>query len=136
MAGVWYQLNDGTWSASVTTNTWTNWTTTVELASGTNTLKAYALNLGGNFSTTNTVSLVSSNAFQLQLVFTAAQPLAANGLNFALQISPGLNGYIQFSTNLATWLTLTNFSGTNTTLYFLDQNATNSAQRFYRAVIP
>jgi hypothetical protein len=62
--------------------------------------------------------------------------LATNGLNFALQVSPGLSGHVQVSTNLTGWLTLTNFVGTNSTLYFLDAAATNSSQRFYRAVIP
>ena len=31
VAGVWYQLNGGTWNQPATTNGWTNWTTTVEL---------------------------------------------------------------------------------------------------------
>jgi hypothetical protein len=79
---------------------------------------------------------VSSNAFKLLLAFTTAQPLATNGLNFVLQISPGLNGHIQISTNLLDWTTLTNFVGTNTTLNFRDATATNFNQRFYRAVIP
>jgi uncharacterized repeat protein (TIGR03803 family) len=136
IAGVWYQLNGGTWSQPQTTNGWTNWSATVELRAATNTLKAYAVDLGGNFSTTNSVSFVSTNAFALQLVFTSAQPLAASGLNFALQLSPGLAGHVQVSTNLTSWLTLTNFAGTNSTLYFLDAAATNSSQRFYRAVIP
>jgi len=136
VAGVWYQLNNGTWSQPATTNGWTNWMTTVELQTATNTIKAFALDLGGNFSTTNSVSFVSSNAFKLQLTFTLAQPLTVDGLNFSLQISPGLNGHVQVSTNLAAWTALTNFVGTNTTLNFRDTAATNSSQRFYRAVIP
>jgi len=136
VTGVWYQLNGGGWSQPATTNVWTNWTTTVQLQAATNTIKAYAVDLGGNFSTTNSVSFVSSNAFALSLTFTLGQPLATNGLNFALQVSPGLSGHVQVSTNLTGWLTLTNFVGTNSTLYFLDAAATNSSQRFYRAVIP
>ena len=136
VAGVWYSLNGGTWNQPATTNNWTNWTTTVELQNATNTLKAYALDLGGNFSTTNPVSFVSSNAFMLQLAFTTVQPLATNGLNFVLQVSTGLNGRIQVSTDLLDWVTLTNFVGTNATLDFLDPAATNFNNRFYRAVIP
>ena len=135
VAGVWYQLNGGSWSQPATTNGWTNWMTTVELQNATNTIKAYAMDLGGNF-TTNSVSFVSSNAFMLQLAFTTAQPLATNGLNFALQISTGLNGHVQVSTDLANWLALTNFVGTNATLNFRDAAATNLNNRFYRAVIP
>jgi uncharacterized repeat protein (TIGR03803 family) len=136
VTGVWYQLNNGAWNASATTNGWTNWTTTVELISGTNTVKAYAMNLGGNVSTNSSVSMVSSNTFMLQLAFTNAVPLKTNGLVFSLQLSAGLNGHIQVSTNLTNWTTLTNFVGTNATITFLDPAATNSSRRFYRAVIP
>ncbi len=64
VAGVWYQLNGGGWTAPATTNGWTNWATTVPLQAATNTVRAYALDLGGNHSLTNRVSFVSSNAFQ------------------------------------------------------------------------
>ena len=136
VAGVWYQLNNGAWNATATTNGWTNWTTTLKLTAGTNTVKAYAMDLGGNFSTTNSLNVVSSNTFMLQLAFTNAFPLKTNGLVFILQLSTGLNGHIQVSTNLTSWTTMTNFVGTNTTLKFRDQAATNSNVRFYRATIP
>ncbi len=136
VAGVWYQLNNGVWSEPQTANGWTNWTTTVRLTAGTNVVKAYAMDLGGNFSLTNTVSLVSSNTFNLQLVFTNAAPLRTNGLVFNLLLSRGLNGYIQVSPDLANWFPFTNFTGTNTTLTFRDPGATNSDRRFYRAVVP
>jgi hypothetical protein len=136
VAGVWYQLNNGSWNATTTTNGWTNWTTTVELITGTNTVKAYAMDLGGNFSTTNSLSVVSSNTFKLQLAFTNALPLKTNGLVFTLQLSTGLNGHIQVSTNLTGWTTLTNFVGTNSMITFRDPAATNSNHRFYRAVVP
>jgi len=136
VAGVRYQLNNAAWNTSATTNGWTNWTSTVELTSGTNTVKAYALNLGGIFSTTNSVSIVSSNTFMLQLTFSNSVPLKTNGLVFSLELSTGLNGHILVSTNLTTWTALTNFVGTNSTITFTDSAATNSSTRFYRAVIP
>ena len=136
VAGVWYQLNSNAWSLVTTTNSYTNWTKMVTLLLGTNTLNAYAVDLGGNYSGTNSISIVSSNTFQLQLAFTNALPLKTNGLVFSLQLSTGLNGQIQVSTNLTSWTTLTNFVGTNATLNFQDPAATNSSRRFYRAVIP
>ena len=138
---VWYQLTNailpaGTWSQAVTTNNYTNWSTALTLAAGTNTVRAYAVNLGGNYSATNSVSFVSSNAFELQLAFAAGQPLGVNGLNFVLQVSTNVNGHILVSTDLVNWMTLTNFIGTNTTINFRDAAATNFNQRFYRAVTP
>jgi len=137
VANVWYQLNNGAWNAAATANGWTNWNTTLGLAAGTNTLKAYAVNLASLTSLTNSLTLVASNAFQLQLTFTAANPLATNGLNFSLALSPGVNGHLQVTTNLTSgWTTFTNFTGTNSLLNFRDPAATNSSPRFYRAVIP
>jgi hypothetical protein len=136
VAGVWYQLNNGAWNLAPTTNGWTNWTTILQLTTGTNTVKAYAMDLGGNFSTTNSVSVVSSNSFTLQMAFTPVPSLKPDGLTFSLQLSTGLNGHIQVSTDLINWTTLTNFVGTNSTITFGDPAATNSNRRFYRAVVP
>ncbi len=136
VADVWYQLNSDPRNLANTTNFYTNWTETVTLLAGTNTLKAYAVDLGGNYSTTNSRKIVSSNTFELQLAFTNALPLKTNGLVFNLQLSRGLNGHIQVSTNLTTWTMLTNFVGTNSILNFRDPAATNFNRRFYRAVIP
>ena len=136
VAGVWYQLNNGAWTATATTNGWTNWTTTLQLVAGTNTVKAYATDLGGNYSATNSLNVVSSNSFKLQLAFTNALPLNTNGLVFILQLSTGLNGNIQVSTDLTSWVPLTNFVGTNSTITFRDPAATNLSYRFYRAIIP
>jgi hypothetical protein len=136
VAGVWYQLNGNAWDLATTTNNYANWTETVTLLAGTNTLKFCALDLGGNFSATNSFSIVSSNTFMLQLAFTDTHPMKTNGLVFSLQLSKGLNGQIQVSTNLMNWTTLTHFVGTNTTITIRDPAATNSPRRFYRAVIP
>ena len=136
VTGVWYQLNNDAWNLAPSTNGWTNWTTRLQLIAGTNTVKAYAMDLAGNFSKTNSVSVVSSNTFKLQLAFTNTLPLKTNGLVFSLQLSTGLNGHIQVSTNLTSWATLTNFIGTNSTITFRDPAATNSPHRFYRAVTP
>lgn len=136
VAYVLYQLNNGSWDLPQTDNNWTNWTVTLPLMQGTNKLNAYAMDLGGNLSTTTSVSVISSNTFQLDLAFTNAAPLKTNGLFFSLQLSSHLNGHIQVSSNLTGWTTLTNFVGTNNQLNFRDPAATSSGRRYYRAVIP
>jgi hypothetical protein len=136
IAGVWYQLNNGAWNATSTTNGWTNWAATATLIAGTNTINAYAMDLAGNLSPTSSVSVVSSSTFMLQLAFTNSMPLSTNDLVFSLQSSPGLNGHIQVSSSLTSWATLTNFVGNSTNLSFLDPAATNYSQRYYRAIIP
>jgi len=137
VADVLYQLNGGNWSEATTTNNYTNWTSSLlTLVSGTNSVKAYAVDSSGNFSITNSVNFYSSNTFELQMSFAAAEPLTPAGLNFNLQISPGLNGQIEVSTNLITWSAFTNFVGSSTNVSYRDTSATNVSRRFYRAVIP
>ena len=136
IASVLYQLNGGAWGLATSTNGWTNWTAVLPLTAGTNVIKVYAVDLGGNASTTKTVSVVSSNTFNLRLGFSSAQPLASNGLELSLEVSRGISGRVEVSTNLKDWATLTSFVGTNTTMQFLDPAATNYNWRFYRAVAP
>ena len=128
------QLNGGAWNPAITTNAWTNWSMTLPLRSGTNTINAYAVDLGGNAPPTNTVSVTSTNTFNLRLSIASTNPLASNGLSFKLESSGGINGTIQVSSNLVNWTVLTNFGGTNETLNFRDSAASNFQQRFYRAV--
>ena len=69
---VWHKLSNGivpvgTRNLACTTNGFTDWSTTLTLAVGTNTVQAYAVNQGGNYSATNSVSFVSSNSFKLTL---------------------------------------------------------------------
>jgi hypothetical protein len=136
ITGVWCQLNSNSWSLATSTNGWTNWTTLLRLIAGTNTLRAFAADLGGNFSATNSLSVLSSNTFKLWFSLTNnAMPISPNGYVLNLQLSAGLDGHIQVSTNLADWTVLTNFVGTNPAVNFSDPAATNG-QRFYRAVIP
>jgi hypothetical protein len=136
VADVWYQLNSGPWTQTATTNNWTNWNQTVSLAAGTNTVRAYAVNLGGNHSTTNGVSFVSNGAFKLQLAASGLQWSSATGFTLTLQASTNLNGHLQYSTNLLNWVTFTNFSGNLSPWIVRDPSATNSPIRFYRATIP
>jgi hypothetical protein len=135
VATVNYRLNNGAWTPTTTTNNFTNWTSSVQLVAGTNTLNFYAVNLGGNYSTTNNLTLFSSNAVSMQLTF-GAQQTVSHGMSFNLSMSPNLSGRILVSTDLINWSVLSTFTtGTNSTISFYDPNATNS-QRFYRAVSP
>jgi hypothetical protein len=136
IGSVVYQLNGGAWGLARSTNGWTNWTAALALTAGTNVIKAYAVDLGGNASTTNTVSVVSSNTFNLRLGFSSAQPVASNGLQLSLEVSLGISGRIEVSTNLEDWTTLTSFVSTNATMQFRDSAVTNGNWRFYRAVVP
>ena len=134
VSNVWYQLNNGTWNLATTTNGWKNWTATLPLVAGTNRISALSVNAGGNLSPIESVSTRSSDTFKLELGFASAPSLVSNGFSFNLQLSPGLNGTIEVSTDLVNWATLTNFVGTNSIINFRDSSATNYSQRFYRAI--
>ncbi len=136
ISNVWYQLNGGGWLSAPTTNHWANWGLSTTLVAGTNKLSAFAEDLGGNYSATNSVNFTSASTFQLQLSLTGASPLLSSGLSFSLQLSTNLSGHIQYTTNLINWVTLTTFKATNSVLNFRDPAATNSPHRFYRATVP
>jgi hypothetical protein len=51
-----YSLNSGPWLNATTANGWTNWSGSLALTPGTNTVQAYAVDSSGNRSATNTVS--------------------------------------------------------------------------------
>ncbi len=84
VTGVWCQVNSNGWALAASTNGWTNWTTVLTLGAGTNTIRAYAADLGGNFSPTNSVSVLSSNAFKLWLSLTNLLSGQGNGKVFSL----------------------------------------------------
>jgi len=136
VAGVWYQVNGAAWSAAASSNHWTNWNGTAALIAGTNIIRAYATNLGGHYSATNSVSVVSSNSFKFRLSSEAVQPLQPGGLTFTLHLSDNVNGRIEYSTDLIHWENWTNFTSTTDAITFRDPAVTNSTKRFYRAVIP
>ena len=53
-----YSLNGSGWTAATTGNNWTNWTANAMLTPGTNTVQAFAMDISGNCSATNTVRFV------------------------------------------------------------------------------
>ena len=60
VVGVYYQLNGTGWNLATTTNGNTNWTASVTLVTGVNTIQAFAKDAAGNFSLTNTVKCTYS----------------------------------------------------------------------------
>ncbi|MGH7980580.1 MAG: InlB B-repeat-containing protein, partial [Limisphaerales bacterium] len=134
LAMVAYQLNGGPSQLASSANAFRNWTANVQLNPGTNFLSIYAMNLGGIFSTTNKLTLISTNAVAMQFRLISRAKSGA-GFNFTVRLTPGLSGRIQVSTNLINWNTLTNFAETNGIMSIYDPEATRP-QRFYRVVAP
>jgi hypothetical protein len=60
---------------------------------------------------------------------------STNGLSLTLQGPIGFNYLVLTSTNLLTWLPITNFVNTNSSLHFTDPQTNGYKQRFYRAMI-
>jgi hypothetical protein len=129
VAGVFCLLNAGGWIPAGTTNGFTNWTATLALPQGADTIKAYAVDPSGNCSATSSVSFYSSNAFVMRF-------LSVSNQNVTLDVSTGLACVIDVSTNLADWSVLTNFTSTNATMRFRDPAAGSDGQRFYQGVVP
>lgn len=136
VAGVWCQLNGQNWHLASTANNWTNWAVILPVIAGSNTIRAYAQDAGGNYSLTSSVSLLASNSFELKLGYGLSKALPMGSPTFTLESSGNLNGRIQISTNLIDWFDWTNFNSVQSVVTFQDPAATNSPHRFYRAVTP
>ena len=80
LAGVFYSLNNDAWTSATTANGWSNWTATVTLTPGTNTIAVYAEDTEGITSTTNTV----------KFIYVLTAPLKVN-LNGDGTVSPNYN---------------------------------------------
>jgi len=81
VASVFYALNGSTWTAAATTNHWTNWSANLNLIPGTNLIQAYALDVCGNPSATNTI----------RFVYLAYQPLTVRTVGRG-STNPNFNG--------------------------------------------
>jgi hypothetical protein len=96
---VYYQLNGGSRILATPGNSWNNWTASVTLNPGPNTISAYAQDAGGTFSRTNTVKFQFIPSTKL-VVFTNGNgtftpkdngALLAIGTNYTLTAKPGNN---------------------------------------------
>ena len=94
----------------------------------------------GNYSVmvSNTQGSVTSSSAALEVVlppqFTSIAFLADRNSSLSLTAVSNLTYRIDASTDLATWTVLTSLSNPSGTLHFIDLEATNFPQRFYRAV--
>ncbi len=86
VTGVFYSLNDSGWTTASTTNSWTNWNATINLAAGTNTLAVYATDADGNFSATNVVKLIYVVKGVLTVNIVGEGTVSPNYSNAVLQI--------------------------------------------------
>ena len=57
-------------------------------------------------------------------------------MRLVLSGEPGKSITVRQSSNLMSWVVLTNLVNTNGVLQFTDVTASNAAQRFYRATSP
>jgi hypothetical protein len=145
VATVYYSLNGAPWTNATTANNWTNWSASIPLVPGTNSLKAFALDTSGNASTTNSVSfefvasLISSAASvstSVLPIVTAPAILTPAGFadgQYSLTVSGTTNAQyiVQSSTDLVNWVSVQ----TNTPPFtYVDTDAGLFNQRYYRAV--
>ena len=145
MAAVRVGLN-GVWTNAVTVNQWTNWSASLNLIPGANQLAIYAVDTSGNCSKTNSKTLTFtpaaaavvkiSGVVNANTLVITDWAYATNGFSLTLQSLSNQNGRVQASTNLTSWETLTNFSGTNTPFNFIDPTAIQTSHKYYRAVSP
>src|SRR5665213_2885951 len=77
VSNLWCQLNGGGWTAVVSANGWTNWSSDLfTLSTGSNTVSAYLVDINGNVSATNTVTF----DYQVTAGGLFAGPPGTNGL--------------------------------------------------------
>ncbi len=143
VAAVYYSLNGAPWTNATAVNSWTNWSASLQLNTGANTLQAYALDTGGNASATNIVSFeyvatIISAAISSSVMPVIAAPAILSPASFAdgqyaLTVLGTTNAQyiVQASTDLVNWVSVQ----TNTPPFtFTDIEAGQYNQRYYRAV--
>jgi hypothetical protein len=86
VAQVWVSANSNGWVAATSTNLWTNWSASVALSGGDNTLLAYAVDVFGNLSTNALSKCFCVRAAPAVLRVSGAGTVAGltNGQNLAL----------------------------------------------------
>ncbi len=83
IAGVWYQLNGGAWAQATGT---ASWNTSVTLTAGTNTINAYAKDIAGNVSATNSVKVIFVVTLPIAVETRGSGTVAVNYNGKALEV--------------------------------------------------
>ena len=136
---VYYSLNGAPWTNATTLNNWTNWSASLPLVPGTNSLQAFAVDTSGNASTTNSVSFeyVASLVSPAVSVSTSVLPIVAapailspagfvNG-QYSLTVLGTTNAQyvVQASTDLVNWVSVQTNTPPFTYVDTMPANSTN-----------
>ena len=70
----------------------------------------------------------------MKMAMNIPSALTTNGLGFNVQAPLGFSYVIQTSTNLIHWQNFTNFTGTNSVMFFWDKGADKVPRSFYRVL--
>ncbi len=108
LAGVWYQVNGGSWNPALSANGWSNWTALANLTPGPNTVRAYAADTAGNISTTNSVTFTYVLSDRLELGITGLGTVTPNYSNAFLEIGKAY----RMTARPATGFVFSNWTGT------------------------
>lgn len=128
-----YQLNDSPWFIATTANDWSNWTATVLLNAGVNTIRAFAVDNAGNISTTNTITVNYSPSSPPAIQAGQGFGISSNGFGFNM-VGTNLTVVVEACTNLASpqWVPIQTNTISSGSVYFGDPSWTNYPGRFYR----
>lgn len=84
---VYYSLNNGPWTQTLSTDGWTNWSAPVTLTPGTNEVSVYAVDSEGTDSMTNSVTVFYSVKAPLSVQVVGAGTVAPNYAGQSLEIN-------------------------------------------------
>jgi hypothetical protein len=101
---------------------------------GLTTVKCTATDASGN--TNSCTFTVTVNGPPPPLYFASVGMLPPNQVQLVVTGAPGVAVTIQRSSDLVSWVSLTNLVNGNGILQFTDTSASNAVQRFYRATSP
>jgi hypothetical protein len=123
VTNVFYQLNGAGWEPAATTNDWANWTAPVTLTKlGANSVQAYAVDAGTNYSLTNTVKFTYAPAAPLAVQIVGLGTVTPDYNGKSLQISNRYSMTAKAGKGFAFLKWSGSLSTTNPTLSFVMQS--------------